>query len=80
MYITCSFAPPCRGPFRVPIAEDTALYKSLKVAAVTRAEKVDALYPCSAYKIKELSNVFMLSGSFILFRELFKYDTWEKNK
>ena len=41
--ITRSFAPPWSGPFRVPIALVTELYRSLSVDAVTRAANVEAL-------------------------------------
>ena len=45
MWMTPSFAPPCSGPFNVPIADVIAEYISLRVEMVTRALKVDAFMP-----------------------------------
>ena len=41
--MTPSLAPPCNGPFSVPIALVIAEYMSERVAMVTRAENVEAL-------------------------------------
>ena len=56
--ITSTFAPPWLGPFRVPMAEVMHEYMSDSVPAVTRAEKVDAFIPCSAWSTKATSIVF----------------------
>ena len=40
--MTSAFAPPCSGPFSAPIAPTIAEYRSVSVAAATRAAKVDA--------------------------------------
>ena len=40
--MTSAFAPPCSGPFRVPIAATIAEWRSVRVAAATRAANVDA--------------------------------------
>ncbi len=42
VYMTCSFAPPCSGPLRVPIAATTAECISDRVAAQTLAANVEA--------------------------------------
>ena len=53
--IAASLAPPCRGPFKEPIAATTQENISDIVDAQTLAVKVDALNSCSAYKTKEAS-------------------------
>ena len=67
-FTASSFAPPCNSPFKVPIPETIALVKSDLVDAVTLAAKVDALNPCSAYKINisssaSIFSLFALLGS-----------------
>jgi hypothetical protein len=61
--MTRVLAPPCSGPFSVPIAETTAEYMSERVAAVTRAEKVEAFMPCSAWSTSAASKVRTRSSS-----------------
>src|SRR5213079_937343 len=56
--MTCSLAPPCSGPLSAPMAEVIAEYMSERVAAVTRAAKVEALNSWSACRISATSNVF----------------------
>ena len=41
--MTSALAPPCSGPFSVPIAATIAECMSVSVAAATRAAKVEAL-------------------------------------
>jgi hypothetical protein len=53
---TASFAPPCKGPFNVPIADVTAECISESVAAVTRAANVEAFSSWSACKMRAISN------------------------
>ena len=43
MRMTCSLAPPWRGPFRVAMPETIAECRSESVPAVTRAANVEAL-------------------------------------
>ncbi len=43
IFIDSSLAPPWSGPFSVPQALVTPAYMSARVAAVTRAAKVEAL-------------------------------------
>ena len=49
-------APPCNGPFIVPIADVIADVKSDSVEMVTRAAKVDAFNPCSIVNFKYVSS------------------------
>ena len=55
-------APPWDGPLSVPMALVTAEYKSASVPVVTRAEKVEALKPWSASKMRYLSIAWTVSG------------------
>ena len=48
MYMTHSFAPPCKGPLKAPIAPEIHEYVSLSVLAITREVKVEAAKSCSA--------------------------------
>ena len=61
--ITCSLAPPCNGPLRVPMADTIAECRSDNVDAVTRAANVEALRPWSACKIKQVSRILAAVGS-----------------
>src|SRR5215212_11223508 len=63
MFITCSFAPPCNGPFSVPIAEVIDECRSESVEAVIRAEKVEAFRPWSACRIRQMSSMLAAFGS-----------------
>ena len=42
IFITSALAPPCSGPFRVPMPATIAECMSVRVAAATRAAKVEA--------------------------------------
>ena len=46
--IAASFAPPCKGPIKAPIAAATALKISLFIEAQILAVKVEALNSCYA--------------------------------
>ena len=46
--MAASFAPPCNGPRKVPMAEVTEEKMSESVEAQTLAAKVEALNSCSA--------------------------------
>ena len=59
--MTASFAPPCSGPLRAPIAAVTALYWSDMVEVTTRAVNVEALNECSMYRISEVSKARVIS-------------------
>jgi hypothetical protein len=54
--ITSAFAPPCSGPFSVPMAATIAECMSVSVAAATRAAKVDAFSSWSACRMSATSN------------------------
>ncbi len=60
--IAASFAPPCNGPLKVPIAPVMQECMSDKVDAQVLAVKVEALNPCSAYKISETSKTLECSS------------------
>ena len=60
--MTASLAPPCSAPFSAAIPAVTAPCRSAIVDVTTRAAKVDALNPCSAYRISATSNAFTMSG------------------
>ena len=62
MSMTCSFAPPCSGPLSAPMPETTAECRSDRVAAVTRAAKVEALNSWSAWRMSATSKVLAASG------------------
>ena len=59
---TSSLAPPCRGPFRVPIAATMAECRSVKVAMATRVANVLALISWSACRMKIMSIVRAATG------------------
>src|ERR1700722_11800751 len=63
MCITSVLAPPCRDPFRAPMAATTQLCRSLSVAQATRAVNVLALNSWSACRIRHLSKIFSLPSS-----------------
>ena len=46
--MAASFAPPCKGPLKVPIPAVMQECKSERVDAQVLAAKVEALKPCSA--------------------------------
>ena len=56
MRATCSLAPPCSGPFSVPIAAMMLEYMPESVLEVTRAENADAFSSWSACRIRQVSN------------------------
>ena len=61
MRITSAFAPPCSGPFSVPIAATIAEWMSVSVAAATRAANVDAFSSWSACRISATSKARVAS-------------------
>ncbi len=50
--IAFSLAPPCSGPLSVPTEEVIAEWRFASVPAVTRPEKVEALKPWSASRMR----------------------------
>ena len=54
--MTSAFAPPCSGPLSVPIAATIAEYRSVSVAAATRAANVEAFSSWSACSTSAMSN------------------------
>ena len=54
IFIVPSVAPPCSAPLSAPKAAVTAACMSASVAATMRAVKVDALRPCSAWRMKQV--------------------------
>ncbi len=72
--MTSALAPPCSGPFSVPMPATTAECTSLSVAAQTRAAKVDAFSSWSACRISPMSNARTEVGSgrspFSMYRKL----------
>ena len=56
--MTCSLAPPCSGPLRVPSAATTAECMSDRVAAQTRAAKVEAFMVWSACSTRQVSKIW----------------------
>ena len=59
----CSFAPPCSGPVRAPIADETIVYGSASVDPTTRPLNVEAFMVCSACRIRHTSMIRESSGS-----------------
>src|SRR5210317_934768 len=80
IYITASFAPPCRGPFKLAIAPVIAPCISERLLVIVLAVKVETLKLCSAYKIIETSKAFTisLSGTFpnIIFKKFSEKDNF----
>ena len=62
MSMTCSLAPPCSGPLSAPMPDTTAECTSDRVAAVTRAAKVEALNSWSAWRMRATSKVLVASS------------------
>ena len=61
MCITSSFAPPCKGPFKLAIAPVIAPWISDKLLVIVLAVKVETLKLCSAYNIRETSKAYTIS-------------------
>ena len=55
IFITSAFAPPCSGPFSVPMPATTAECMSVSVAAATRAANVEAFSSWSACSVSAMS-------------------------
>ena len=60
--ITSALAPPCSGPFSAPIAPTMAEWRSVSVAAATRAANVDAFSSWSACSTSATSKARMASA------------------
>ena len=61
MCITSSFAPPCKGPFKLAIAPVMAPWMSDKLLVIVLAVKVETLKLCYAYNIRDTSNALTIS-------------------
>ena len=61
IFITSSFAPPCKGPFKLATAPVMAPCISDKLLVIVLAVNVETLKLCSAYKINETSKDFTIS-------------------
>ena len=53
--MTSALAPPCSGPFSVPMPATTVEWMSVSVAAATRAAKVEAFSSWSAWSVNAMS-------------------------
>ena len=60
--ITSALAPPCSGPFSVPMPPTIAEWMSVSVAAATRAANVEAFSSWSACRISATSKARVASA------------------